>query len=124
MKAFDLELAKQRKPIQTKHGWSARIICYDKASYDEYTILALVYNPQDEVEELHLYNKKGEDYSNKSFDLVMTPVKKEVWVNIFKNEVTGWYIPVVYKSKEDAERDGAIDKNFITTQKIEWDESI
>lgn len=122
MKEFDLELAKAENAVQTKKGWSARIICYDKVSYDEYPILALVRNPYTGFEELKYYNEKGEDYGDGSYDLVMASVKKEVWVNIYKIDDCCGYFSVVFNSKKDAEKDGENDKNFITTQKIEWEE--
>lgn len=41
MKKFDLELAKQGHPVQTRNGRPARIICWDRKS-DVYPIVALI----------------------------------------------------------------------------------
>lgn len=40
MKKFDLELAKQGHPVQTRNGRPVRIICWDRKS--EYPIVALI----------------------------------------------------------------------------------
>lgn len=42
MKPFDLELAKQGKPVCTRDGRAVRILCYDFISVEDTPIIALV----------------------------------------------------------------------------------
>ncbi len=61
MKAFDLEEAKAGKPVCTRNGSPARIICFDKKPIgrDRDSIVALVHDSKDETEIAFYYPMSG-----------------------------------------------------------------
>ena len=76
----------------------------------------------------YYYDKNGTYFFKPSIsDLFFAPEKHERWINIYwdsdsedENDIyTGAY---VYKSKEDAEKDGIDNGNYMTTVKIEWED--
>lgn len=72
MKPFNLEKAKQDKPICTGKGKKARLICTDLKG-TKYPVVAAVYNPNLKNEEIFQYTSKGK-YVNElasSMDLFM-----------------------------------------------------
>ena len=112
LKPFDLQQAKDGKPVCTRNGKKARIICFDVKA--KKPIAALITN--DDTEEVHFYydNGRSDQYLEYRYDLMMIPEKKEGWVNIYKERV--------YKSKEKAvgkKYDGC---TYIDTIKVEWEE--
>ena len=114
LKSFDIEAAKAGKPVCTRDGRKARIICFDKAGV--YPIIALV--QEEGMETCHFYAKDGKcvDYKHK-YDLMMLPEKKEGWVNIYA-------LNTCYSSKEEAEAniDQDYEHEYVRTVKIEWEE--
>lgn len=126
MKEFNLELAKANRPVQTRNGRPARIICYDrKGANDNYPIIALVKNHNNE-EHPYNYTKDGtlsiHPYED-DLDLFMVPTKKEGWINLYKNSNS--YYPIyrgVYPTKEAAHIEIDEAKEYIATTKIEWEE--
>lgn len=126
MKEFDLELAKAGHPVQTKKGNKARILCFD-ANNKYYPIIALV--EMNGVEEVALYTNKGKWRvdSDGDLDLVMTSVKHEGWVNIYRDADTGlpYCGKFIYSSESDAvthdDPSDTSDKKMSIT-KIEWEE--
>lgn len=129
MKEFDINLAKQGKPVYTRDGRKARIICFDRN--DLYPIVALV-ECEDGKEILGEYSNEGrtEIYETKGTDLMMLSNKKEGWVNVYKrkneyireNECNVSTGMAVYKSEGEAKLN--IDKNaiYVNTIKISWEE--
>ena len=84
LKPFDFEAAKQGKPVCTRNGRKARIICFDAEG--EHPIIALV---TDGVQESpYNYTKEGYYHTEgveTMADLMMLPEKKEGWINICRN---------------------------------------
>ena len=121
LKPFDLEKAKQGKPVCTREGRKARIICFDKKCLNEQILIVLVDCGKEES--IYFYTTDGkciDDFS--SFDLMMFPEKKEGWVNVYYDNATSSHrgCRFIYDTKEQAvERAGS---NYITTIKIEWEE--
>ena len=114
LKSFSLEAAKQGKPVCTRDGRKARIICFDLKN-EEYPIVAAIGN--DSSETLLCYTINGEivrgNYKSDK-DLMMLPEKKEGWVNVYKERI--------YSTKEEAIEatyDGA---TYIDTVKVCWEE--
>lgn len=110
LKPFDLEAAKAGKPVCTRDGRKARIICWDKKG--NYPIVALIQDNENS-EHIEYYTENG-IFSNggneKNRDLMMFTRKKEGWLNIYKDfEDT---VCCVYPTEKD----------YITTIKIEWEE--
>lgn len=119
LKPFSLEAAKLGKPVCTRDGRKARIICFDLKN-GEYPIVAAIGN--DSSETLLNYTINGEivkgNYKSGK-DLMMLPEKKEGWVNVY-NLDNIYSTGRVYFSKEEAEK--RKDINCVATIKIEWEE--
>ena len=117
LKPFDLEAAKAGKPVCTRDGRKARIICFDLKN-DEYPIVAAVGN--DSSETLFSYTTNGEiaDGIESDKDLMMLPEKKEGWVNVYKG---GLLDTKSYPTKKEA-FDKASPKDYVDTIKINWSE--
>lgn len=124
LKPFDLEAAKAGKPVCTRGGRKARIICFDLKGA-KYPIVAAIKPHNCDTESLSSYDEKGKynhEYES-SNDLMMLPVKKEGWVNVYNNPITHniYTSADVFESKEIAEeQDTQI--NRIATCKITWEE--
>lgn len=120
LKEFDLEAAKAGKPVCTRDGRKARIICFDRKLLFKgisYPIIALVEDTAKE-ETTYGYNEKGkvliEDDATYKDDLMMLPQKKEGWIIIHKEAIY---------DKETAEKIAReTTANVIRIQKIEWEE--
>ena len=121
LKEFDLEAAKSGKPVCTRDGHKARIICFDyNGETGDYPIVALVhYNKGNKCYERvlkytsdGLFNKYGDCQHDD--DLMMLPEKKEGWVNVYKDSV--------YDTKDDALIGRSEIRGYIDTIKISWEE--
>lgn len=122
MKPFDLEAAKAGKPVCTRDGRKARIICFDAKCIKP--IVALIQG-SDNSEQIEYYTENGV-FSNggtgKNRDLMIFLEKKEGWVNIYGEEKERYCSNVIYSSKEEALNISKQLKEHITTIKIEWKE--
>ena len=116
---FSLELAKQGKPVCTRDGRKARILCYDLKGA-EYPIVAAVEKRDSFAESVFSYDKNGrfDHNTENNNDLIMLLEKKEGWVNIYKNGLLGTR---VHDTKKEA-LDNASPKDYIATVKIKWEE--
>ena len=92
-KPFDLEAAKAGKPVCTRDGRKARIICFDRKflfNGVSYPIIALIENT-DKEEIIYGYNEEGkviiEHDTPYKDDLMMLPEKKEGWIIIHKEAI-------------------------------------
>ena len=118
LKPFDLEAAKAGKPVCTRDGRKARIICFD--SNGSRPIVALVTECDDEEEIPYKYHCDG-SYNCQSIpsdkDLMMLPEKKEGWINVYA-------LNTCYSSKEEAEAniDRDYEDKYVRTVKINWEE--
>ena len=124
LKPFNLEAAKSGKPLCTRDGRKARIICFDRR--DKFShIVALITNP-DGREIIWGYEDSGAcSNDNKNNDLMMLPEKKEGWVNLYHYlNGTSEYVCdyIVFSTKEVAIQCARNNDNYITTVKIEWEE--
>ena len=112
MKPFDLEAAKAGKPVCTRDGRKARIICFDTINKGNYPIIALLEDKGSEA--IFYYNKDGKCNVGTELDLMMLPEKKEGWIIIHKEAIY---------DKETAEKIAReTTANVIRIQKIEWEE--
>ena len=105
MKPFDIELAKQGKPVCLRNGKKARIVCFDIKGV-AYPIIALV--EEDGHESTIYYNDRGRTGSYPcEYDLMMAPERKTGWINIYPYSgetgiaVTSQY---VFKTYEEAKK--------------------
>lgn len=125
LKEFDLEAAKAGKPVCTRDGRKARIICFDAKRKDGKNIMALI--PSKEYpgfEDLVAYPNNGNYHGGheNDGDLMMLPQKKEGWVNIytsFDGVETGIN---VYETEEIAKKNVDNSTSYLGTIKIEWEE--
>ena len=86
MQPFDLEEAQAGKPVVTRCGKAARIVCFDSRfrseSGNEYPILALVTNNDGITESPVFYDYYGRPYDPSNactLNLCMAPGKHEEW---------------------------------------------
>lgn len=98
MKEFDINLAKQGKPICTRDGRKARIICWDLKN-DGYCLVAAVETKDNgNLEEILTYDEDGifttDHEVNHNYDLRMAPEERQISVNIYKNK-NGIYVSKV-----------------------------
>ena len=115
LKPFNLEAAKAGKPVCTRDGRKARIICFDKQK-DLYPIIALA-KDNDGYETIYQYTKEGlSSVYGKSTDndLMMLPEKKEGWINVYKNQI--------HDTSESAEEGHKGITDYIKTIRVEWEE--
>lgn len=128
LKPFDLEAAKAGKPVCTRNGRKARIICFD--TNDERPIIALLEFECDNgghVEKIETYYKDGKVHEESEWvnDLMMLPQNHEGWINIYKTyddkfaAMTGSLY--LYKTEKEAKMEADPDK-VLSTVKIEWEE--
>ena len=123
LKPFDLEAARSGKPVCTRDGRKARIICFDRISDNDYKIVACVTVFDGDFEEVSFYGIDGyvvDSQNPKDEDLMMLPEKKEGWINIFES-AGGRAGYTIYDSKEEALEHRCIGL-AIDTVKIEWEE--
>lgn len=112
---FNLEEAKAGKPVCTRDGRKARIICFDR-DWDMH-IVALVADPLGESVHYYLSNGKVDFDKQNDEDLMMLPEKKEGWVNVYPADCVG---QKRYPTKEEALSHATSD--VIDTVKIVWEE--
>ena len=112
LKPFDLEKAKEGKPVCTRDGREARIICFDRNAA-RYNIVALVECSgfPNKEEEIKVYFDTVEE---SPCDLMMLPEKKEGWVNLYKSSA--------HSTKEEAMKYRNKCNDYIDTIKISWEE--
>ena len=121
LKPFDLQKAKEGKPVCTRDGRKARIICFDSKNDHQRPIVALVEHNDNEL--LYEYTIEGKErFSHISTtgtsDLMMLPEKKEGWVNVYKG---GLLDTKSYPTKKEA-FDKACPEGYVDTVKVEWEE--
>lgn len=111
---FNINLAKQGKPVCTRDGRKARIICLDFQSIENTPIVAAV-KVTDKQEVIVHYYEDGRHFVNgvSDLDLMMLPEKKEGWVNVYKDSV--------YDTKDEA-LIGRSGRGYIDTIKVSWEE--
>lgn len=120
LKPFDLEAAKAGKPVCTRDGRKARIICQDKKG--NYPIVALIQDNENS-EHIEYYTENGifsNGGNNKNRDLMMLPQKKEGWINLCKNNHGDTLAAGVFPSREEAVSN--CPPSYLGTIKIEWEE--
>lgn len=123
LKPFDLEAAKAGKPVCTRDGRKARIICFDAKCNKP--IVALIYDCNKETVLQYLENGRFFVDQIDKYDLMMFPQKKEGWVNVYKSYNVGKKIPCmasIYPTKEEAKKSSVVGFDYVDTVNIEWEE--
>lgn len=115
LKPFNLEEAKAGKPVCTRDGRKARIICFD--AKDTQPIIGLYEKDIDGIAREYLcsYHMDGRMYDDQDcgYDLMMLPEKKEGWVNVYKD--------TVYDTKDEALIVRSESRGYIDTIKVSWE---
>ena len=117
MKEFDINLAKQGKPVCTRDGRKARIICFDAKRKDGRNIVAVIPSKNyPGFEDVIAYPNDGNycgGHENDG-DLMMLSEKKEGWVNVYKNQI--------HDTPESAEEGHKGITDYIKTIRVEWED--
>ena len=121
MKPFNVEFAKQGKPVCTRDGRKARIICFDVKG-DICPIIALVEENGMEVTKSYDMNGRANYKNADNYDLMMLPEKKEGWINIYKRSTGQLLGGFLYDTKKEAKDAVKGDKSYVTTIKVCWEE--
>ena len=113
LKPFNLEAAKAGKPICTRDGRKARIICFDRK--DVRPIIALIKSDND-GEGVYYYYADGSNLDNypSAFDLMMLPEKKEGWAVIRRSDI--------YENEEQAKEALLNSHTAMMLRNITWEE--
>ena len=120
LKPFDIQKAREGKPVCTRDGRKARIICFDRKFYHDdgynYPIVAMVNDNDNDNELVHAYTQDGLLIGNKEseLDLMMLPEKKEGWAKVRKDIN-------LYDTKEEADRKMIGNDEYVTA-KVCWEE--
>lgn len=118
LKEFDLEAAKAGKPVCTRDGRKARIICFD-LNNKNFPIAAII--NCDTEENAYQYDIDGVcDEHDNNLNLMMSPEKKEGWVNLCKNNYGDTLAVGVFPNREEAVSN--CPPSYLGTIKIEWEE--
>ena len=125
MKEFNLEEFKKdpNQKVVTRDGQEVRIICTDAKG--DAPIIALVYEKDMNKETPYTYNRDGLFYNNTEFylDLFFAPIKREGWVNIYRDRSGAFSSQFIFESEKRAkEVIGENHETYIATTKIEWEE--
>jgi len=131
LKPFDLEAAKQGKPVCTRDGRKARIICFDMNSFNNHIIVALI-TEENGTESIYSYTSEGKWKETKTEnDLMMLTEKKKGWINIYNADTTFYYVDgrvfetkdeAVKEAKEEVEKEQREKNEYIDTIRVEWEE--
>ena len=130
MKQFSLDEYHKNpsKPLVTRSGLSARIVCDDAPG--DFPIVAIIdkMSTVDNCVTHVAYRKDGlinPDGIHSPYDLFFASKKCEGWVNIFKNDDGENFVTYsIYKSKEDAEREEKQRSDYIASVEIKWEEDL
>ena len=130
MKQFSLDEYHKNpsKPLVTRSGLSARIVCDDAPG--DFPIVAIIdkMSTVDNCVTHVAYRKNGlvnPDGIHSPYDLFFASKKCEGWVNIFKNDDGENFVTYsIYKSKEDAEREEKQRSDYIASVEIKWEEDL
>lgn len=120
MKPFD-----PTKPVKTRDGRPARIICTD-ARNRVYPVIALVVTDGNERPEM--FTHRGKFYEglagNDPKDLINIPVKREGWINIFPNLTFPPNVVACTSHAFDSEKeaDDHATGDRVACIRIEWEE--
>ena len=128
MRFFNLDeyLQKPSLKVVTRDGREVRIICTDYKGSQPIIGLVATKEENEEKEIAYCFTEKGNQYSpferKPELDLFFAPIKKEGWVNLFKDEELTFINGDVYENEKDAKEAAQGESDFITTVKIEWEE--
>ena len=114
LKPFDIQKAREGKPVCTRDGHKARIICFDAKGMHQ-PIIALI-TQENGIEHIETYYVDGrfndDSNSQSDYDLMMLSEKKEGWILLRKDGYTF--------DNEEVAKKNCTDEQFVA--KVEWEE--
>lgn len=113
LKPFDLEAAKAGKPVCTRDGRNARIICFDAKCADT-PIIALVSRNDGEILLRHYKDGKLSVDKDSDADLMMLSEKKEGWIVVRRSDI--------YENEEEARETLLNSYEAMMLRNITWEE--
>ena len=113
LKPFNLEAAKSGKPVCTRDGRKARIICFDVKG-NICPIIALVEENGMEVTKSYDMNGRANYKNADNYDLMMLPEKKDGWAVIRRSDI--------YENEEQAKEALLNSHTAMMVRKITWEE--
>ena len=122
MKEFNLTeyLKNPSQKVVTRDGREVRIICTDYKSTQP--IIALITTNTKEDVRCFYKNGRWSNTNEWNLDLFLAPIKREGWVNLYKDEGITYLPGIIHDSEEEAKKAIKDDPDFIATIKIEWEE--
>ena len=123
LKPFDIQKARAGKPVCTRDGRKARIICFDVNN--DKPIVAVICCKDGKETYPYTFYPNGLNMDNNVFsntDLMMLPEKKEGWVNVYKGIDGVTFSKHPYTSKDEAIKKSGILFGRIDTIKVSWEE--
>ena len=121
MKPFNLAAALAGAPVVTRDGQKVLQIAHFPKAIIHYRLVVLF----DSSCNLYLMQESGIFFNGRdsSMDLFMAPVKRTVWVNVYRDEDGELYSSgSIFNSKHDAEKTAKGDHNYIGTYPLEIEE--
>ena len=118
LKPFNIEEAKAGKPVCTRDGRPARIICFNRTG--KFPVVALV--EAKDRDDIYSYLNSGKDNESveKEYDLMMLSEKEEGFINIYRNDNMFSCSPTSYKTRGEA-FNGRKQQSYLCTVKVEWE---
>lgn len=119
-KPFDLAQAKAGKPVITRDGRPARIVCFDRKQNG----FPLFGFSGESDERVYSWTLDGKYYGNGESpeDLFMAPEEKTVWVNLYRDYMGSPFAHACVFSSEQVARDNKARSQYIGTFPITYQE--
>lgn len=121
MRPFNIEEAKEGKPVCTRKGRPVNILCYNRKDTNRFIIVALVDYENEELLRTYTIEGKSSCYLHED-DLMMASEKHEGWINVYHGSGIPYPGDHIYDSKEKAFEMRDIYDSYVDSIKIEWEE--
>ena len=124
LKPFDIQKAREGKPVCTRDGRKARIICFDFRISVGICMIAAIECGKTETIFYYDLDGKCRGEGNNKYDLMMLSEKKEGWVNVMEGTAGKVYVGNNIYRTEDEAKEGAsrFTSKLIANVPIEWEE--
>ena len=131
MKEFNLDeyLKNPSQKVVTRDGREVRIICTDFLSEMNKPIIALIKEDENK-ENAWNFTQNGKyhlsENKESSKDLFFAPIKREGWINIYKDNITTFTSSKIHQTEKQAKEEvSEVLREYgipIASVKIEWEE--
>lgn len=127
MKKFSLEeyLKNPSRKVVTRKGYPATIVS-TTFHQENYPVVAEVCFSSYDKKQSYSFTANGSflDSSEDPRDLFFAPEEHEGWINLFGGSLCGLYIGDlrIFESKENAEKNGKNNRDYVKSIKIKWEE--